>query len=194
MRWNDLFFLPGVIVEFLGFIVLAAGGVTGETIFFVIGVGMICTGAAVTVIRFIRLARASAGISDPGIRVPADALPENGADSTVLYQDHLVSISGNSITFHHYGGPSFWSDRQVFFRDIVRIDVKKPTVLNGKWRIWGSSSLQTWFPMDWHRPSRDRIFHTMLRTPGLNVGFTVENSSRVISILKETGIPITEIS
>jgi hypothetical protein len=155
-------------------------------------VGTICIGSALTIIRILRRPRAGAGSPDPGIWAPAGALPENGADSTIHYQDHLVSISGNSITFHNYGGPSFWSDRQVFFRDIVRIDVKKPDVLTGKWRIWGSSSPQTWFPMDWHRPSRDRIFHTTLRTPGWNVGFTVEDSSRVISILKENGLYIVD--
>jgi hypothetical protein len=128
-------------------------------------------------------AAGGAGGPGPGVRAPADP--------TILYQDLLVSISGDSITFHHYSFPFFSSDRQVFFRDILRIDVKKPDILSGKWRIGGSGNLRTWFPLDWSRPSRDRIFHAILKTGGLNIGFTVEDSSRVISILKEKGFPIT---
>jgi hypothetical protein len=194
MRWNDLFFLPGIIVEFLGVIVLVVGAVTGKSNFVILGVEIICIGAALTVIWFIRQALAWSGISDPGIRVPADGLPENGADSTVLYQDHLVSISGNSITFHHYSFPLFMSDRLVYFRDIIRIDVKKTTLGAGKWRIAGSGDFMTWFPLDGGRPSRDRTFYATLKGKWWTIGFTVEDSSLVISILKERGIPITEIS
>jgi|GEM_PF-605173 len=192
MRWNDLFFFPGVIVEFLGVIVIVGGGVTGQLKLLIAGVGIICIGSAWTFIRIVRRVRAGAGSTDPGIRSPADALSEKPADSTVLYQDHLVRISGDSITFHHYSFPVFSSSRQVFFRDIGRIDVKKPDVLTGKWRIAGSGDFQTWFPVDWHRPSRDRIFHATLKTRGMNIGFTVENSSQVISILKEKGLHIVE--
>jgi hypothetical protein len=185
MRWNDLFFFPGVIVELSGVIVLVAGIITGQPMLFIIGVGIVCIGAAVTVIRFIRVARAGAGTSDPGIQAQAEGLSEKPEDSTVLYRDHLVSISGDSITFHHYSFPLFLSDRKVYFRDIVRIDVKKTAIGAGKWRIAGSGDFKTWYPLDGNRPSRDKTFYATLKAGWWNIGFTVENSSRVISILKE---------
>ena len=188
MRWNDFGLFPRIIVEFLGVIVLVAGGVTGKPMLLIAGVGIICIGSALTFIRIIRRARAGAGSPDPGILTPADAFSEKPAGSTVLYQDHLVSISGDSITFHHYSFPLFLSGRQVYFRDIVRIDVKKTALGTGKWRIAGSGDFRTWFPMDWDRPSRDRTFYATLKAKWWTIGFTVENSSRVISILKENGL------
>jgi hypothetical protein len=194
MRWNDLFFLPGIIVEFLGVIVLVVGGVTGKSNFIIVGVEIICIGAALTVIWFIRQALARSGLPDQGTRTPADTLSENPGNATILYQDHLVRITGNSITFHHYSFPLFMSDRLVYFRDIIRIDVKKTALGAGKWRIAGSGDFMTWFPLDGGRPSRDRTFYATLKGKWWTIGFTVENSSRVISILKERGLPITEIS
>lgn len=192
MRWNELFFFPGIIIEFLGVIVLIAGGVTGKPMLLIAGVGIISIGSALTIIRIVRRARKGAGSPDPGNRATADALPEKPPDSTILYQDHLVSVSGDSITFHQYSFPLFISDRQVYFRDIVRIDVKKTALGAGKWRIAGSGDFKTWFPLDMNRPSRDRTFYATLNAKWWRIGFTVEDSSRVMSILKEKGLPIVE--
>jgi hypothetical protein len=188
MRWNDLFFFPGIIVELSGVIILVAGIITGQPVLFFLGMGIIGIGVALTIIRFIRLARAGAGTSDPGMRPQAGELSEKPEDSTILYHDHLVSISGDSITFHHYSFPLFLSDRKVYFRDIVRIDVKKTAPGAGKWRIAGSGDFKTWFPLDGERPSRDKTFYAMLKAGWWNIGFTVEDSSRVTSILREKGI------
>jgi hypothetical protein len=193
MRWNELFFFPGIIIELLGVIVLVTGGVTGTFLFIIAGVGIICVGSALTFIRIIRRARSGAGSPDPCVRGSEDALSEKPADSTILYQDHLVRISENSITFHHYSFPLFLSDRQVYFRDIVRIDVKKTAFGAGKWRIAGSGDFKTWFPLDGDRPSRDKTFYATLKSGWWNIGFTVENSSRVISILKEKGLITNEM-
>ena len=192
MRWNDFVFFPGMIIEFLGVIVLVAGIVSGKLVFLIAGVGIICIGSALTIIRIIRRARQGAGSTDPGMQAPAETLSEKPSDSTVLYQDHLVTISGNSITFHHYSFPLFLSDRKVYFRDIVRIEVKKTALGTGKWRIAGSGDLRTWFPMDGGRPARDRTFFATLNAEWWTIGFTVENSTRVLSVLKEHGLPIVE--
>lgn len=185
MRWNDVVFLPGMIIEFLGVLVLIAGFITSQLMFIIAGVGIICIGPAVTFIRFRRRVRRGAGSQDQGIRTPAGSM--------ILYQDRLVSISGDSITFHRYSFPLFLSDRQVFFRDIVCIDVKKTAIGSGKWRIAGSGDFQTWFPLDMDRPSRDKTFYATLKGQWWKIGFTVENSSRVISVLKEKGLPVVEI-
>ncbi|MDD1677260.1 MAG: hypothetical protein LUQ40_05955 [Methanomicrobiales archaeon] len=174
-----------MIIEFLGVIVLIAGYSTSQLILIIAGVGIICIGSVVTFIGIVRRVHAGARSPDPGILTPVD--------STVLYQDKLVSISENSITFHHYSFPLFLSDRQVLFRDILRIDVKKTAIGSGKWRIAGSGDFRTWFPLDMDRPSRDRTFYATLKAQWWRIGFTVENSSRVISVLKEKGLPVVEI-
>jgi len=76
--------------------------------------------------------------------------------------------------------------------DIDHIDVKKPTVVTGKWRIGGSGNFRTWFPLNWNRPSRDRIFHATLKTRGMNIGFTVEHPAEVMSILKKKMLIISD--
>ena len=54
--------------------------------------------------------------------------------------------------------------------------------------IGGTSSPGSiWFPFDWHRPSRDRIFRAALRN-GKAIGFTVEESPRVIGALRGLGL------
>jgi hypothetical protein len=112
-----------------------------------------------------------------------------GTGEPVLYADSLVSITGNSITFYRYSFPLL-AERKVAFSDIDRILVMEPSVSNGRWRIWGSGNLRTWFTFDLHRHSRDRIFVAFLKTRGTNIGFTVENSARVISVLKEHGLTV----
>jgi hypothetical protein len=91
---------------------------------------------------------------------------QGGQDSRILYSDRLIRITDDSIVFLHYSFPFFSSGRQVFIRDIDRIDVKKPTLQTGKWRIGGSGNFRTRFPLDWDRPSRDRIFHATLKSRG----------------------------
>ncbi|MFZ0181537.1 MAG: hypothetical protein WAL62_00160, partial [Methanoregula sp.] len=96
--------------------------------------------------------------------------------SGILYADHLVTITGESITFAYYSFP-FAGSRTVAFSDIDHIMVMEPSLINGKWRIWGSGDLRTWFPLDIHRPSRDRIFLMTLKSRRTRIGFTVEDSS-----------------
>ena len=54
----------------------------------------------------------------------------------------------------------------------------------GSWRIWGGGPL-TWFPLDWSRLSRDAIFVAFVRGAAVRIGFTVEDSRTVKSILRE---------
>lgn len=191
MSWNDSVLLPGLILELAGVLVLVSGVLTGTSLVMMLGAGIVCIAVVVLVIRILREAR-RAGTPGPAVSGRPDAVPGTPADPTILYEDRLVSISADAITFHHYAFPFFSSDRQVLFTDIHRIDAKKPDVLAGKWRIAGSGNLRIWFPLDWGRPSRDRIFHALLKTGGMNIGFTVEDSSRVISLLKEKGITVAE--
>jgi hypothetical protein len=156
-----------------------------------LGAGFLCAAVVVHAVRIVTRYRAGAA-SDPadtaGTATFKTATFSKYEDSGVLYSDSLVTIANESITFHHYSFPLFTRGRTVPFSDIDHIDVKKPSVLTGKWRIAGSGNLSTWFPMDSQRPSRDRIFHATIKTRGMNVGFTVEHPSEVTAILKKKGL------
>ncbi len=104
----------------------------------------------------------------------------------VLYEDGLVSITEDAVTFRNYylNGRS----RTVGFTDVREIVVKKPTVWNGKWRIWGTGTLKTWFPLDNDRPRRDRLFVMKLKTQWMNIGFTARDGEQVETILRQRGL------
>ncbi len=105
-------------------------------------------------------------------------------DRDVIYRDKLVLITVKEIIFHHYYFPT-GKDKLVLFSDIECILVKEPSVRNGKWRYHGTGTFKTWFPLDKHRPKRDRIFIADLKSQWVNIGFTVENGERVETIFRE---------
>jgi hypothetical protein len=102
------------------------------------------------------------------------------------YSDGLVEISNEAIRLKGYYFPL--GSKRVSFSEIAEVLVEKPTVLNGKWRIWGSGNLRTWFPLDLRRPWRDTIFIIRLASKWKRIGFTVEDSGRVRQILWERGL------
>ena len=106
-----------------------------------------------------------------------------------VYQDNLVAISNSSITFFNYyypGGKSL----SVSFYDIEKIEIKKPALMNGKYRYWGTGNFITWYPKDFRRSSRDSIVFLFRKNKRIKIGFTVEDSQKVIAIFKSKKIPI----
>jgi hypothetical protein len=104
----------------------------------------------------------------------------------VIYSDSLVKITGSSILFRRYG--FFEGDRLVEFSEIEKIMVKKPSIWNGRFRFHGTGDFKTWFPKDFQRYKRDRIFIAFIRNKWWRIGFTVENSDAVLKILQEKGL------
>lgn len=103
------------------------------------------------------------------------------------YSDKLVSITDNEIILEHYYFPT-GRRKVVRFDNIERIVVEKPTIWNGKWRLHGTGNFKTWYPMDYSRPTRDRIFLATLKDQWVNVGFTVEDGDRVEKILRDKNL------
>jgi hypothetical protein len=108
----------------------------------------------------------------------------------VGYSDALVEIGDDAIRLKGYYFP--FGSKRVRFAEIAEVVVEKPTLINGKWRIWGSGNLRTWFPMDWKRPWRDTIFIIKLVSRWRRIGFTVQDSKRVRRNLSERGLIATQ--
>lgn len=102
---------------------------------------------------------------------------------SIIYEDNLVVISEDKIKLYGYYFPTSWS-KVINFTDINFITVKEPTIRNGKYRFWGSGDLKTWFPLDYGRNKRDKIFFIYMKTKKNLIGFTVEDSDKVIEVLK----------
>jgi hypothetical protein len=103
-----------------------------------------------------------------------------------LYSDKLVEITPVALTFHNY---YFWGcGKTVLISDIESVQALPPGLNNGSWRLWGSSSFNGWMPMDWRRPSRNRIFLLHYKNKKFQIGFTAENPALAESALKQLGL------
>jgi hypothetical protein len=108
----------------------------------------------------------------------------------VIYADRLIQVTETSILFKSYYFPS--GSKRIELSDIDHVEVIEPTLLSGKWRIHGSGDFRTWFPRDLKRPKRDRLFIIHLRNRWRRIGFTVEDSNRLIDVLKDRKILIKD--
>jgi hypothetical protein len=175
---RTLSLISGIVLEGVADLVFITGYFSGSPVLIVAGVALICVAFALIFKGILVLFSPV-----PGVRGASRATPGPG----VIYEDRLVSITGDGITFFHYYFPIL-SSRRVDFADIDYITVNRATLRTGSWRIWGSGNLRTWFPLDASRPSRDLIFCAIVRGRGMNVGFTVEDSARVQEILSGKGL------
>jgi len=107
----------------------------------------------------------------------------------VLYSDSLVKVTDEGIIFKHYFFP--FGSKRVEFTRIEAIEAKIPS-FGEKWRLWGTGNFRSWFPLDWTRPSRDKIFVAILRDSSWRIYFTVENSVQFAEVLKDHGMPMRD--
>lgn len=104
----------------------------------------------------------------------------------IIYKDTLVEISNDSLLIKNYYFPLIGSKR-VLFQNIESVTAEQPSISNGQFRIWGTGNFVTWFPLDFWRPKRDKIFMIHLCGKTISVGFTVKNSETVYKILDQKG-------
>jgi hypothetical protein len=107
-------------------------------------------------------------------------------DIETLYSDGLITIKRDAVIFHNYYFPGI--KKTVPISAIEKINEYEPTVLNGKWRIWGTGGAYVWLPLDISRPSRDRIFYASLKNTAFRIGFTVKDAALVESIFREMNL------
>jgi len=103
-----------------------------------------------------------------------------------IYSDKLVNVFENGIQFKNYYFP--FVSKFVKFSEILNLERKSPTLLSGKWRIWGTSNFTVWFPLDWKRSQRASIFFLRLASQKIRIGFTVENPERFLEVMESKGI------
>ncbi len=100
----------------------------------------------------------------------------------ILYRDSLIEIRNESILIKHYYFP--FISKNILLSNIEKIEIRESTLMNGKWRIWGTGRFTNWFPVDILRPMRNKIFFITSKNKHVKTGFTVRDSERVEEILK----------
>ena len=105
----------------------------------------------------------------------------------IQYQDKLILLYDDSLILFKYYFPSL-SPKTILFKDIKNIEVHKPTLFSGKYRLQGTGNFRTWYPFDGLRPKRNKIFIIKYVGKWMQSEFNVENSAEVESILREKKI------
>lgn len=106
--------------------------------------------------------------------------------SEILYSDKLVEITQDSIRFRNYYFP--FGSKRVAFKEVGGVAVTESVGIAEKWRIQGTMDFITWFPRDWRRPTRDRIYILSFPNKRRRIGFTVEDSHTVTNLLIDKGL------
>ena len=101
----------------------------------------------------------------------------------ILYSDKMIEIREDEILLRNYYFPTF-SCKTVKFSDIEKIVIVKPSLVNGKFRYWGTGDFVHWFSMDFQRSKRDVIYILYKKNKIIKIGFTVEDSEKVTDLLK----------
>jgi hypothetical protein len=104
----------------------------------------------------------------------------------ITYSDKLVEITQDSILLRNYYFP--FGSKRVAFAKVRGIEVKEDVSTSEKWRIQGTMNFLTWYPRDWRRPTRDRVFYISFPERKWRIAFTVEDSSKVESVLSDQGL------
>lgn len=107
------------------------------------------------------------------------------------YEDALVVLSLESLLIKGYYFPTR-TPKRVALADVQRIEVLRPSLWTGRWRLWGSGDLSTFFALDLGRPNRDRIFLLTQRAKRIRIGFTVEHSGRFIAALRSLPVSVSQ--
>ena len=122
--------------------------------------------------------------------ISAEAVEDKAGDvlSTDEYKDKLIEISDNTIVFKNYYFPA--GSKSIKLSQVEYVEEKRLTLRNGKWRLHGTGDLlfRIWFPADYDRPSRDKIFVMKVKGKWMQIGFTVENSYAVSELFRTKGL------
>lgn len=104
---------------------------------------------------------------------------------TGTYDDGLVVLDRQAITLHRYHFPS--GTAKVIPLPAIRGYHAEPLgLLTHRFRIWGSSDLRRWLPLDIKRPWRTTLITLALHdNPWPQPAFTPEDPERFCALLDE---------
>ena len=106
------------------------------------------------------------------------------ADSISCYDDGLVQLDRKAITLQRYHFPS--GTAKIIALSTVRGYHAEPLgLLTHRFRLWGSSDLRHWLPLDIRRPFKSTLI--TLDLPGNRVvpAFTPADPQKFIAVLSQ---------
>ncbi|MEZ0363529.1 hypothetical protein ACAG26_07465 [Mycobacterium sp. pUA109] len=100
------------------------------------------------------------------------------------YDDGLVQLDQQAITLRRYHFPSGTS-KVIPLSAIRGYKTESLGLFAQRFRIWGSSDLRRWLPLDIRRPLKDTL--VTLKVPGTwpSPAFTPERPAEFVALLEE---------
>jgi len=99
------------------------------------------------------------------------------------YDDGLIQLDGRAITLRRYHFPSGTS--KVIPLGAIRRWRAEPLNWVNRYRLWGSSDLRRWLPMDLARPSRSTLVTVELDDGWWHPAFTPVRPEEFVERLTE---------
>lgn len=98
------------------------------------------------------------------------------------YDDGMVQLDRHAITLRRYHFPSGTS-KVIPLRSVSGYKTEPLGVFMQRFRIWGSSDLRRWLPLDVRRPLKSTIVTLQIVGAKPNPAFTPERPKEFLTVL-----------
>lgn len=102
--------------------------------------------------------------------------------ATVAYDDGMVQLDRHAITLRRYHFPSGTS-KVIPLRSISGYKTEPLGMFMQRFRIWGSSDLRRWLPLDIRRPLKSTIVTLKIVGAKPSPAFTPERPKEFLAVL-----------
>jgi hypothetical protein len=100
------------------------------------------------------------------------------------YDDGLIQLDREAITLRRYHFPSGTS-KIIPLRNVRGYKAESLSFLNERFRLWGSSSLSRWLPLDVWRPIKSTLITLDVTGARTNPAFTPQRPTEFLAKLDE---------
>ncbi len=100
------------------------------------------------------------------------------------YDDGLIQLDREAITLRRYHFPSGTS-KIIPLRDVRGYKAEPLRFINERFRLWGSSNLRRWLPLDIWRPLKSTLVTLDVAGAKTNPAFTPQRPTEFLARLDE---------
>ena len=100
------------------------------------------------------------------------------------YDDGLIQLDREAITLRRYHFPSGTS-KIIPLRDVRGYKAEPLSFINERFRLWGSSNLRRWLPLDVRRPIKSTLVTLDVAGARTNPAFTPQRPTEFLARLDE---------
>ena len=100
------------------------------------------------------------------------------------YDDGLIQLDREAITLRRYHFPSGTS-KIIPLRDVRGYKAESLSFINERFRLWGSSNIRRWLPLDVWRPIKSTLVTLDVAGARTNPAFTPQRPTEFLAKLDE---------